>query len=746
MTRLATLSLAAMLAAAIPALAQVTPFDMSPESDRVTPETAPGDPAGGAVTPPPVAALAEPFARYLLPQQSMLLTGEESRTSMVVYLTEAQASAAARLEFGFLNSLVVAPEISNLRVRVNQTEIASVPLGASSAPAARAIDLPSGILRAGPNVVEFSSVARHRTDCSVASTYELWTELPAQNLKLVLDGDGVGQLTQLTDLAAVGVDETGATRVRLLTRELTSRQTATTLLGLSQALALALHVPQMHIEVADALSERYAAGVLDLVVMPAADLPESLAAIRSQAEAAPLAALVPLASGATTLVVSGPDWASVARAGEAVLASAGDGSLPRIDLADPHPMILSGQSVVLSDLAMPTAEFTGRRLTTEVQFNLPYDFYAYRYGELDLVLDAAYSADVLPGSEIDVYTNGQIASATPLLRTDGGQLRKSVIRIPMTSLRPGRNEAVIAVNVQSATDSVCSAGWTGQAPVRFVLSNSSELRFPDYARIGVVPDLLVLAGTGWPYTERESVPAVLGNTEDAVLSAMMLAARIAASSDDVIAFEVTDAASVGPGDDALIVMPLTEMPSPVVGRTGIAPSALRPSAEDDALNQFDTAGQQRTLPEPVQWALDQVGLQLADLMIIRPRDSLYVPKSDEAVLTQVRHGEGGLWTVLTASDNATLRSGTEQMIVTDRWREVSGRLAAISIEDGRVETLEATQPVLVETQPFSLTNLRLIAANWFSGNLLYFAAAVVLAAVILTFTSSLVLTQLGRRK
>ena len=120
MKRHTLLASVALLTTLGPALAQPAPFDMSPESGRV-------------VAPVPVEEVTPPaFSRFLVPGASLRLVGEEAQQGVVVYLTDAQAAAPATLNFSLLNALVVAPEISNLRVRINQTEIAATPIASSS--------------------------------------------------------------------------------------------------------------------------------------------------------------------------------------------------------------------------------------------------------------------------------------------------------------------------------------------------------------------------------------------------------------------------------------------------------------------------------------------------------------------------------------------------------------------------------------------------------------------------------------
>ena len=747
MTKLALLMTALLCLSSGPAWAQAPPpFDMSPESDLLTPvpqENVPGVPS--EIVPAPVVVPTSPSViRYILPGSVTRLDGEQSRQAVIVYLTQAQAEASARLEFSYQNALVVAPEASSLHVRVNQTELASTAIASSASPAAVVVDVPPGLLRAGANSIEFRAVQRHRTDCSIDSTYELWTELENDNVRLVFDGLAAGSITQLSDLPTVGLDPGGATTIRLLDVGLGDPLAAGTALQLVQQLAAAMRVAELRIEVVDALSTAYSPGVLDVVMMPADRLPQQLLAVQPQAMAGPLAAMVPVASGANVLAVSGPDWAAVQRAGDSIMADAMTGS-PRIDLAEPHPMMLAGQTTRLADLGVETVEFNGRRFTGQVQFDLPYDFYAYRYGELELVLDAAYSSDVLPGSEIDIFTNGQIASATPLLRTDGGLLRDTIIRIPMTNLRPGRNDVAIAVSLQTKSDLVCSPGWPGAAPTRFVLSNTSQLRLPDYARAAAVPDLQVLAGPGWPYMGGAPVPVALGSGQESLVSAMTLLSRIAAASGQVMAVEVVPATALSPQSNAIVVMPLAEMPPPVLVQSGLrSAGSLASDGDDPVLDQFGAQAETGPLVGPTKWLLANFGLQMADLRVLPAVDVPFAPEPGTVVLSQVRQPEGGIWTVMSAIDGADLRRGAERLRLTENWRQIAGRITALDPVDDRITVIETSNPTLIGTQPFSLTNLRVVAANWFSGNILYFAGAIIAAALLLMTATALVLNRIGR--
>jgi hypothetical protein len=736
----------ALLASLVPALAQPAPFDMTPEGGLVTPIEPDPAPETASETAPAEAVAPTGFVRHILPVPDLRLDGEEARSGVVVYLTPAQAAAPARLQFSFLNALVVAPEISNLRLLVNQVEIGSVPIAASAAPSQIDIEMPAGVLRTGPNTIEFRASQRHRTDCTVESTYQLWTQLGSDTTRLVFEGENVGRISQLSELGAVGVDGEGNTTLRLIGTGFDQPDAQEAVLRIAQQVGLAMRVPKLVIVMADAPASTPEPGTLDVIIGPAESLPAAVEQLRADAASGPFATMLALPTGQDALVLSGPNWGAVSQAGEAIAAAApASPERPRVDLPQAPPMMLGGSAVSFDELGQERLEFNGRRYTGTMQFELPADFYGYRYAELELVLAAAYSSDVLPGSEINIYTNGEIASATPLLRTDGGLIKDSRIRIPMTNLRPGRNEATIAINLQTRSDATCAAGWTGSAPTRFVLSSASAFHLPDYARAHVVPDLQGLTGSGWPYSESDVVPMALGTGAEVLPAAAMLASRIATASGLVIDYDVVDQGELPPSANAVLVMPTTALSPLNLSRTGVSAASLGAvQNSEDFLNQFETDDLEGPLAGLWQWSREALGLNVADLRLLPRADSAYQAPSDTVVLSQTQQPEGGVWTTLTASAGPALLEGTERLIDTRKWREIAGRISALGPNDATVATVAPNAVTITTDEAWSPANIRRVAANWFSGNILYFSIAVIAGALLLMFVTSRALTRIGR--
>jgi hypothetical protein len=748
-------------AIALPAVAQQsaspTPFDMTPESNlRTAPVEPPPvvEPAPQMEAPPPAPAS---FERHIVPFAQLQLVGEDARRAVEIYLTQAQAEAPASIEVGYLNAIVAAPEASTLAVSVNGTSIASGPIDASATTGKLQATIPTGLLRAGGNIIEFKAVQRHRTDCSVASTYELWTQIDPATTLLRFEGTGLDRITDLSEVAAIGFDATAMTTVRFIVPELKTPAVTAAALELVQQVALALHVPEIVVELGDTLPAETPVGTLNVVLATAATLPPDVGMMQAQASSGPLAAFAPASAAGNTLVVSGPDWSSITTAMRAISAAstpADPDLLPqRVDLANPIPRVTGATSLTLSDLGVPTIEFNGRRYRTSFEFALPSDFYANMYGQAQLLLDAGYSQTVLPGSVLDIYANGQIASATPVLRTDGGLSRATPIKVPMTNFRPGRNEIEIELLLQTEADLECAPGLTGTAPPRFLFSNTTQFNIPDFARAAALPDLQAFAGTGAPYGGGQSVPLLLGEGEQVTPAAMTWLARLAIASGTVVPVTLVGEGQLDPSANALVISPLVGLSDDLLNRSGVArtisagPGATSDRAIVDRFNQTVGAPSGNAIDTIRNWVADKVGLAPQNFWLTRPEDGAYLPQSSDAVVVaQAVQPQGGVWTFLTIPDANTLLGGVQRLTQTVNWRAITGRVSALGPNDPTVIAVQPGGRTLVQTQPFSLFNLRLVAANWLSTNVLEFTALLAGVALVLTLVTAALLRTLGRRQ
>ena len=757
LVRASLLLTTAALCGPAPAWTQESHFDMSPEIDLRRPEVIE---APSSLLPDEEAVYVPDAISHVITADALRLQGETPSQTYQVYLSATQAQSAAVFQLAYLNALVVAPENSRLRVSVNGTTILNTPIASSASSQVLAVDVPAGVLQTGPNRVTISADQRHRTDCDIDSTYALWTDIDASQTFFGFTGERTAQLTRLDEIAAVGVDGEGQTRINLIAPDPMSTELGQSALALVQALALDLRVPNAEVVLG---TEPVAAGpgVLNVVLGTAGALPDYVGTLAQEAQRTGVAAFV--GGAQNLLVVSGADWAQV---GEAI-GSVGQihaqygtpaGHLPeRADRPRAVPVLESGGAITLEDAGIETTNFNGRRMTRSFSFALPSDFYANNYGEAELLLNAAFSQDVRPGSQIDVYVNGQIASVSPILRTSDS-LREKLIKVPMTSFRPGINTVEVVAAVLTQADAVCAPGTvTVGTDSRLLLSSDSTFSMPNFARVSQSPDLASFASDAYPYASKDNTRLVVGPGEDGLAAGLTFAARLASNAGHVVAYDGVGLASPSPQEPAIFVGSYEALPPDSLERLGI----LEPYAGGD-LDAQDTAvdigtilqrwrsqgssGANTILARVRHWIADLLDLGPNSLGILPPPDTAYPPSSsDQGVLVQALQPEGGLWTMAMVPNPDDLDTGLDALMRSDNWQKIEGRVSALGADGSSMNTVAANRVVLSQSTPLNLTNIRLIAANWLSSHVLAYALGLGLLTILLTISTARVLRTFGRQ-
>lgn len=92
------------------------------------------------------------------------------------YLGRRRHHPSSELQLALESAISVMPEASTLVATVNRQTIGRIGLGNQGA-APAAITIPPSVLRAGWNTLSLVASQRHRVDCSIDGTYELWTRI-----------------------------------------------------------------------------------------------------------------------------------------------------------------------------------------------------------------------------------------------------------------------------------------------------------------------------------------------------------------------------------------------------------------------------------------------------------------------------------------------------------------------------------------------------------------------------------------
>ncbi|UIJ81314.1 cellulose biosynthesis cyclic di-GMP-binding regulatory protein BcsB [Rhizobium leguminosarum] len=818
MRRIAAASLLLLNASAF-AQAQTAPFDMSGErppgasiTPRLTPSTspaaiapvpvtppvsvipAPATPAAPAPVPPPIAAqpqavvpapqpaaVANPAApprpgdvrRFVVPFSKLGLGGEYDRRSWSVYLTPEQAAAKASFTFAYQNSIVVAPEASALTVYLNNRPIGQQRVGSPDGPSTVTFEVPPGLLQPGANLVTFEADQRHRTDCGIQSTYELWSNIDPAGTYLSFAGRDAAQLASADAIRAIGVDGAGKTEFDIVVPALEQPGTTKPLLRLAQGLSVLSSMPNQIFAFSTESLPAAGPGKLSVLVGTAAELRPLFPGLPPGAESAALAAFVTdPRSGSPVLLISGPSWQAVSSAIDTIVSPTDRSSDVRRDVltterwsAPNAPLVFSDTNIALSQLGVKTTEFSGRRLRTSFNIAVPADFYANAYGEAKVLLDAAYTDNVLPGSHIDIYVNDNIASTVPITTTSGGILRHLPIRVTMRHFKPGLNSVAIEAILMTKDDAVCAPGSTAGATPRFALFDTSELQIPDFARVGQRPNLAAMAGTAYPYGRAtDSTPLFIDRVDaDTLSAAATLLGQMAITAGHPIAVETVASPNTIGDRDAIFIGSISQMPTTALSQTNIstASQASWRSVVDAQVGVVDTGTAFEEWNSKVsggvlrsritafrEWLSRNFDISRSSLQFVPGADEIFTPPNAATLL--VAQGSSptgaGAWTVVTAPSAKDLREGLEALTEQLNWPQISGHITTYSSKTGKIDAVPVTRFDFVPSTPWSIANYRLIAANWLSTNILSYAFLLVVFLLLIGITTSSMLKKLGRSK
>ncbi|MEJ8473801.1 cellulose biosynthesis cyclic di-GMP-binding regulatory protein BcsB [Roseibium algae] len=779
------------------AVAQVAPFNMEPETRvddspvlDLPPQTsipylkAPDD--GASLLPDQPSDAAEAlvnsrpatpstgYQRFILPTSKLQMNGEMSAHSWSVVLSPTQAASSASLQITYKNAILVAPEASVLHVSVNGTALITERISSPNRPKRVVVPIPDGLLKAGGNVFKISAEQRHRTDCTIESTYDLWTDLdPAQSFLKFEDADAA-RLRSISDIATIGNNSEGRTPIYIIAPEFDEKSPRELLLKLAQNIAVIANMPRQFISIMAEPSKEDTAALT--VYFGTSDQLSKFPELSQYTNnTSGISFINTLGNDRSSLIISGATWADVENEIDGVasiakqIASRTPGNLLQTHNAyEPLPPLISNaEDFPFSELGFETREFSGRRFRTEIAFGLPSDFYAGAYGQFIIQLDAAYAPSALPGSSIDIYVNGQVAANVPITARGGSIMSKFPVKVDLRHARPGMNTVTIEGNFKTRADEVCAPGQTAMKEQRFVLFDTSEIVFSKFARIGRIPDLASFASFGFPYNlASANTTLALGDTQAGTLSAAAtLVARLAVAAGEPISMQ-----TVGPNfetlnHNTLFVGSIAKIPNQVLTSVGLHSVLRSPwaesTAEQDTVEFNEVLDNKQTL-DTWREKISEKGwrgymsafvrnlqsnfdLSEQNMALLSSRDKPYTaPVGTNLLLAQSAGLSGnGAWTVVTAPNGQDLSRNVD--ILMDGWGELTGNISALRSTTGELRSERTGDVTFVATQPFSIGNMRLITTNWVSVNIIAFGAAFLIVVVLLGLATSGLLRVFGRQ-
>ncbi|TCR65622.1 cellulose biosynthesis cyclic di-GMP-binding regulatory protein BcsB [Bosea sp. BK604] len=729
----------------------------------------------------------------------LVLRGEYASDERAVFLSSAEVLRATAFRVAFSNAVSNLPEGSRLAVRINDQTIGEVPLDASWQKGNAVIAIPPGVLAAGFNSVRFVATQRHRVDCSVAATYELWTEIATAQSGFV-GLSPAAQVRRLADLPALVGTASEMTEIRLRLGPDSDTAALDRAMRAANALILNSFMQRPKIEAA---SEPGEGPGLDLVIGGAApansvqlepDLGLFLGHDPSSLRNSLTIQNLPGIPVETTLARLEARAAARIPVGTAAGRRALANTIGR--------RAEGGSTLTFADLGLDSRTFDGRFLQTSARFSLPPDFFAAPYGNASLTLDSSFMGEARAGKLINIRVNDQIAAVIPINQRGSGIADQRRIDLPIQMFKPGFNTLTFEANLAGNTNA-CDATLPRSDASRLFVGGTSKLSFGALARVEVYPNLSATLGRGFPYS-RDAAPiavAVSGSDARYLDGALTWVGRMTSASGTPVSAsfhfgQLDDAETAGlffgPPSEASQTLARTVQrnggsatasnaasrqadlrlaaapgdrtvqsdaaPAPMgAGRRlekqpaeTAVPVAADSSALDSVLSKFGIA--QRL----VHGDLGAVTSWLQDFGLLDKIDALDGSKVSAAsadgllILQDVGSPAGlSLWrslfdrahgptvkTMVLAADPAQVGDLIDKATSTQFWGRIAGEVSVVKADAWGPVNGFSRQPLYLASEDVSPANIRLSLAGWLSLNRHYYIGGFGLLAVLLALSTA----------
>ncbi len=693
----------------------------------------------------------------------LTLRGQMPSADLFIPLSSASRVERAELELHLVNSIALIEDRSVLRVNFNGVTVGQIRLRRDRPEILATITLPASLWKPGFNRLQFAASQQVDSECASPDAPELWTEIDLYASRLRVEHRAADAPLALADLSGIfGAGIGSASRVTLLTAPGAGGEALDRALPMvSQALALRRDYAPLQLRhaqwqvsrpvVDDDWSEAarqalprsafYHSGAVDgsvqvlvgrrdqLAEILAEDIVETitnahLSLARTPAVIVDGAVRVP---ATLRLLVSGETDDDVLRASR-VLAEMDDrfNRADRVDglqrqLSQPARGLLSSRFLVpdrryLFGNIGEGATFSGSgTFRHTVDFDLPPDFHVPESASFKLFLDFGYGAQMGPGSSLNLQLNNQLIHGMPLDQPGGQSFRAYRLDVSARQLRGGSNTLAFEVALRPPlSPQPCT--WVSAEHLVFKLHDTSSLELPAAGSAVVLPDLGLMADTGYPYLQ----------TGDTAPVNLYLADRALTGAALTLAGKLAQAAGV-----PLQALVLTDWPR----ATTTAGNHLligTPEALPDALFRDWSAALGRSQRWPYRSLNDWRALLSGDEPVLAGHVDQSGTLGDGALLAALANpAGGGTLSVVTAASHAQLVASVDVLIEPQVWGQLRGDLAGWRDRDSPVHTLQVSAGYVVGDPELSADTLRL----WLSNNPWYWAlgllAVVTLAAWLL---------------
>ncbi|MDP2122654.1 MAG: cellulose biosynthesis cyclic di-GMP-binding regulatory protein BcsB [Hoeflea sp.] len=691
-------------------------------------------------------------------RSALMLMGEDDVVNLTFVLDAGRIAEGGDLVIAYRNAVSVMPEASTLEVMINGSPAGEFPIRSPSGFDSQLLSVSPALLRAGVNEVRLRAVQRHRVDCSMEATYELWTEIDSQHSGF-RSRSAIRPL-DLASLRTLGRTENGLTDLRLILPEGAGTDALNRAAPVVQTLALALNRDDLSVTVAQ--TGGHGPGI-DLVIVTDDD-PASLKAAGGNAPYG-----LSVAGGSDDARVRVVLHAATAGDIPGLLMNAVQGPLkPVLDTGVRAPRkgeirAEAKSAYTLADAGYVAAPFSGRLFHTRFDMILPADFYPAEYATMDLALHAATSPGLKPTSQLLVRVNGHIVRSLPMRDTDGEVFSGRRLELPLRAFRPGRNQIELLAELERAADDACVFAERDDSVPRFILLDTTEIRVPALARVARSPELAALAGSAYPYAGPAGVDVhALRPDANSVSAAMTMIAKMSlAARAPVLARIAFGPPRAGEGGNAIVIAPkraIDELSQVEPDADAAVPQTIDFARAEATTDPMSTASVHlpgaamamavTTDPAALLDAFQQTTRGLArDTSPVRDLGAgvserfhallnwlNYQRPSDAAPLVEPRRkamlaqspsvtGEGVV-TWLTAETSLDMLDAAAMLADPTVWNRLEGETVVFDLDAHTIRTTRPQAYFAHDIRDYGPGNLRRIAAAWFSDHFRIYVALV----------------------
>ncbi|WP_299815927.1 cellulose biosynthesis cyclic di-GMP-binding regulatory protein BcsB [uncultured Roseibium sp.] len=699
------------------------------------------------------------------------LEGEMAERTMAIYAPRDEVLKYRKLQVDYLTAVSAAPESSNLAVFVNGQVIGAIELKAGEQNTLRSFDLPPGLLVEGFNEIRFLAQHRHRVDCTIPATYELWTALNPANTGLVFDpgpGSQPQVLSDLDILRSIPTNENGATNIQLV-------QIGSTAIGnIDRALAVAQSIAVFgkYLNPDVRIQGRPGTGAgLDIILGTRSELSQAGYVIGSSRSDIPGLALVRTpVTGRIALIISADNRLALDQTIEtlasrlAALPVTGSRAGVAAFANKFGRKVDTGRAITLSQLGVTSKRFDGRLLHQDFSLNLPNDFFVGDYGKATLGLNVDALGDLSKANKLQVFANGAALASADLTRT--GISSRNPLNIPLGGFSPGYNEVRIEVSALTDGDAVCNVAEQVSGDRLYLSAENSAIEFDTFARMRVTPNVAVknlLASA--PSDTRPTLVQVPADDPASLETAVQLVVASAALNQEVRPVSlVLSSAPVGtrPG---LIVAPVDRLSGAAKeayletinqgrrarsgGITGLL--GLDAISEGDDSLWADVRRYAGSLWRGMGFRLSP-GANPGQEFHLEQQDVLFAQRTtglspDERwVAFMGAPVKQDAWTVVTGLGSEDIKTGVSALLEKNRLSWLNGDTSLYKASTGQVVSERFSEPNYFATvaNPSDWRNTRLVVAGVISHNMLSFVLFMAAFCVSLGFVYFIALKKSGR--